>query len=92
MPRKKKGRQEFARELTDLGRAGMLAATRACYPAVLDAPATPHIPSSSSARQMAGAGNLKTVSAAIHRNSVWNRRSMCAMTHPTRATPLSTPS
>lgn len=36
-----KGRQEFARELTDLGRAGMLAATRACYPAVLDAPATP---------------------------------------------------
>ncbi len=35
------GRREFAEELSELGRSGMLAATRACYPAALEPLAAP---------------------------------------------------
>jgi len=35
------GRREFAGELSELGRSGMLAATRACYPAALETLAAP---------------------------------------------------
>lgn len=35
------GRREFAAELSELGRPGMLAATRACYPAALEPLAAP---------------------------------------------------